>query len=362
MINEKDLLTLSLELQELETQFAQKNNELSGDSLDQKKRAILSRESSKLEALLSVKREIFNVSRAELDAFEMMQTDEHELKLLCEQELDELGKKRIALNIDLENLLFPPNPLDEKAAFLEIRSGAGGQEASLFVGDLLKLYSNYAILKRWDFSINSIESTDVGGYKELIAYVSGKHVYKYLKHESGVHRVQRVPKTETQGRIHTSTVTVAVMPEADDIDVNINPADLRIDVFRASGAGGQHVNTTDSAVRITHIPTGVVVSCQQERSQHKNKDRALKELKSRILQTELEKQEKEQLEKRKQQIGSGDRSEKIRTYNYPQNRLTDHRIGLTLKKLDVLMQGDIDEIIEPLIQAERERRLSEVQV
>lgn len=358
MIDYKDSAALGLELKQLEDQVNALNSELSIEGLDQKKRAELAREASRLERILAVKKDIHGVVLAMAETDQMLQTDDQDFQKLCQLELEELGLKRQALNCKLEDLLFPPDPLDEKAAFLEIRAGAGGQEASLFVGDLLKLYGSYSVLKGWDFSVSSVASTDVGGYREVIAYISGENVFKFLKHESGVHRVQRVPKTETQGRIHTSTVTVAVMPEADDVDVNINPADLRIDVYRASGAGGQHVNTTDSAVRITHVPTGVVVSCQQERSQHKNKERAMKELKSRILQAELEKQEKEQLAKRKQQIGSGDRSEKIRTYNYPQNRITDHRIGLTLKKLDIIMQGDIDEIIEPLVKAERELRLA----
>jgi peptide chain release factor 1 len=359
MSDQTELLTLREELERLEGQFRQINDELSGESIDPKKRASLSRESSKLERLISIKQQIHHAATAKAEAISLAEVNDHELKELCEQEVAELAEQILALNQELEDLLFPPDPRDQGAAFLEIRAGAGGQEASLFVGDLLKLYNNYALLKNWEFSINSLATTDVGGYREVIAYIKGKNAYKFLKHESGVHRVQRVPKTETQGRIHTSTVTVAVMPEADDVDIQINPADLRVDVYRASGAGGQHVNTTDSAVRITHIPTGVAVSCQQERSQHKNKERALKELRSRILQAELEKVEKLQTAARKKQIGSGDRSEKIRTYNYPQNRITDHRIGLTLKKLDIVMQGDIDEIIQPLIQAERELRLAE---
>lgn len=348
------------ELENLECQYKKILDELSGSSIDPTQRAKLSKKSSRLEQIISIKKEMAGVVQAKTDAQAMSESGDPELVELCNFELKELDKKYAQLNVQLEEILFPPDPRDEKAAYLEIRAGAGGQEASLFAGDLLRTYSNYAILKNWEFSINSSSVTEVGGYREVIAHIKGRNVYKYLKYESGVHRVQRVPKTEGAGRIHTSTITVAVMPEADDVEIDVNPADLRVDVFRSSGAGGQHVNTTDSAVRITHIPTGVVVSCQEERSQQKNKVKALKELKSRLLKAELEKADKERSEKRKDQIGSGDRSEKIRTYNYPQNRITDHRIGLTLKKLDMVMHsGNLDEIIEPLIDTEREQRISQ---
>lgn len=351
---DKDLKTLEQEQGELLEQ-------LSASDIDQKTRAEVSKKLSGLEKLIQVKKDLENTAKEKAEAEAMAKSADPDLKELCEQELDELIGREKALEKELQDILYPPDPRDSKPAFLEIRAGAGGQEASLFVGDLLKLYSNYALSKGWELSINSAGMTEVGGYREIIAYVKGKSAFRLLKYESGVHRVQRVPKTETAGRIHTSTVTVAVMPEADDVEVDINPADLRIDVFRASGAGGQHVNTTDSAVRITHAPTGVVVSCQQERSQQKNKAKALKELKTRILQAELEKNEKEQTEKRKQQIGSGDRSEKVRTYNYPQNRVTDHRIGLTLKKLDVVMQGNLDEIVEPLAEQDQKERVERAQ-
>lgn len=347
------------DLQKLEAELEEISKELSSSNIDQKKRAELAKKMSGLDKLVQLKREIAKTAKEKNEAKVMAEKADADLKELCQQELVELEAQEAALQKELEEILFPPDPRDSKPAFLEIRAGAGGQEASLFVGDLLKLYTNYALSKGWEFSINSVSETEVGGFREVIAYVKGKNAYRLLKYESGVHRVQRVPKTETAGRIHTSTVTVAVMPEADDVDVDINPADLRIDVFRASGAGGQHVNTTDSAVRITHIPTGVVVSCQQERSQQKNKAKALKELKSRILQAEQEKNEKEQTEKRKKQIGSGDRSEKVRTYNYPQNRVTDHRVGLTLKKLDIIMQGSLDEIVQPLLELEHEQRVQE---
>lgn len=240
--------------------------------------------------------------------------------------------------------------------FLEIRAGTGGQEAALFAGDLLRMYTLYAAKKGWKTAIVNESSTDLGGYREVVIEIKGKRVYGHLKHESGVHRVQRVPATETQGRVHTSTATVAVLPEVEDVEVNINPNDLRIDVYRASGAGGQHVNTTDSAVRITHIPTGVVVACQDERSQHKNKAKALKVLQSRIFASIQEKQEAEQSQKRKEMVGSATRSEKVRTYNYPQNRITDHQVDVTLKNLDVVMEGDLEPIIEALMQRDDAER------
>ncbi len=348
------------ELENLEQEYKKVLDDLANPSIEPSLRAKLSKKSSRLEQIIAIKKEMASIIEQKADAKTMSQGDDPELAELGSLEIKELDKKYEELNSRLEDILFPPDPRDEKAAYLEIRAGAGGQEASLFAADLIRAYSNYAISKNWQFSINSSSTTEVGGYREVIAHIQGKNVYKYLKYESGVHRVQRVPKTEAAGRIHTSTITVAVMPEADDVEVDINPADLRVDVFRSSGAGGQHVNTTDSAVRITHIPTGVVVSCQEERSQQKNKAKALKELKSRLLKAELEKAEKERSEKRKQQIGSGERSEKIRTYNYPQNRITDHRIGLTLKKLDMVMHsGNLDEIIEPLIDTERKERISQ---
>lgn len=287
---------------------------------------------------------------------QLASTNEPEMRELFEQEIAEERKRFEQAKAQLDDLMFPPDKHDNRSVYLEIRAGTGGQEAALFVANLLKMYTNYALSKHWKVSVESASDTDLGGYKDVVLYIKGKDVYGHLKRESGVHRVQRVPATETQGRVHTSTATVAVLPEAEEVDVAVNPADLRIDVYRASGAGGQHVNTTDSAVRITHIPTGVVVACQDERSQHKNKAKAMKMLQSRILLAQMEKQQEEQSKQRKEQVGTGQRAEKVRTYNYPQNRITDHQVELTLKKLDIVMEGDLDEIVDALRQQEREER------
>jgi peptide chain release factor 1 len=260
---------------------------------------------------------------------------------------------------ELEESIIPADPHDEQSVFLEIRAGTGGQEAALFAADLANMYSGYALKKGWKVSVVDESRTDLHGVREITLHIQGEQIYGHLKFEAGVHRVQRVPKTETQGRVHTSTATVAVLPEIDEVDFVINPADLRIDVYRASGAGGQHVNTTDSAVRITHIPTGAVVACQDERSQHKNKAKALKILQSRIAAHEKEKQDAVLGQKRKEMIGRAMRSEKVRTYNFPQNRVTDHTIDLTLKKLDYIIEGDLDDLIEPLMQHEKEERKKE---
>jgi peptide chain release factor 1 len=249
----------------------------------------------------------------------------------------------------LRILLLPKDPNDEKNVILEIRAGTGGEEAALFAADLFRAYTRYAETKRWKTEILSQSATGIGGFKEIVLLIEGQNVYSRLKHDSGVHRVQRVPETETQGRIHTSAVTVAVLPEAEEVDVKINQEDLRIDVFRASGHGGQHVNVTDSAVRITHMPSGLVVSCQDEKSQHKNKAKAMKVLRSRLLDMQQAEQESKISEERRNMVGSGDRSEKIRTYNFPQARVTDHRIGLTLHRLEDILQGQMDLILDPVI-------------
>jgi peptide chain release factor 1 len=266
------------------------------------------------------------------------------------------------LAAEIRALLRPKDPNDSKDAILEIRAGAGGEEAALFAAELFRMYGRYAEARGWKIEPLSESTTGSGGMKEVIAGVSGKDVYGRLKFERGVHRVQRVPATESAGRIHTSTVTVAIMPEAEEVDIAINPADLRIDVFRASGPGGQSVNTTDSAVRVTHVPTGVVVSCQDEKSQHKNKNKALKVLRARLLEAERERQNAERASERRAQVGTGDRSEKIRTYNFPQNRVTDHRAGLTLHQLDRVMEGDLDTLLDGVaasLAGERERDAGE---
>jgi peptide chain release factor 1 len=279
---------------------------------------------------------------------ELLREKDDEIVAMARDEIKriepELEQSKRALQVHL----LPKDPNDEKNTMFEIRAGAGGEEAALFVGELFRLYQRYCERQGWKVEVLSANPTGIGGFKEIIAEIQGNRVYSRLKWEGGVHRVQRVPATEAQGRVHTSTVTVAVLPEAEEVDVNINPVDLRIDVFRSGGAGGQGVNTTDSAVRITHIPSGLVVVCQDERSQHKNKDKAMKILRSRLLEQEVEKAAKEHSDARRSMVGTGDRSERIRTYNFPQGRLTDHRIGLTLYQLDEVMEGKIDEIIDGL--------------
>ncbi|HEY4351176.1 MAG TPA: peptide chain release factor 1 [Paraburkholderia sp.] len=272
------------------------------------------------------------------------------MKEFAEEEIRAARERMEQLQGELQRMLLPKDPNDERNIFLEIRAGTGGDESALFAGDLLRMYLRYAERNRWQVEMMSASESDLGGYKEVIVRIAGEAAYSKLKFESGGHRVQRVPATETQGRIHTSACTVAVMPEADEIgEVEINPADLRIDTFRASGAGGQHINKTDSAVRVTHLPTGIVVECQDDRSQHKNKDRALKVLAARIKDKQYHEQHAKEAATRKSLIGSGDRSERIRTYNFPQGRLTDHRINLTLYRLEALMEGDLDELIAALV-------------
>ncbi len=292
----------------------------------------------------------------------MLQEEEDpELLELVRTEIDDLQEKSADIENDIKLLLLPKDPNDEKNILLEIRAGTGGDEAALFVGDLFKMYTRYADEVGWKVEIMSSSPIGIGGFKEIIALISGEKVYSRLKYESGVHRVQRVPETEAQGRIHTSAVTVAVLPEAEDVEVEIDPNDLRIDVFRSSGPGGQSVNKTESAIRITHLPTGLVVSCQDEKSQHKNKAKGLKVLRARLLDKMEQDQHDKISEDRKSQVGTGDRSERIRTYNYPQGRVTDHRINLTLYKLESVMLGHIDDIINPLIVHYQTEALKKVQ-
>ncbi|MBR0348270.1 MAG: peptide chain release factor 1 [Acutalibacteraceae bacterium] len=273
------------------------------------------------------------------------------------EQLEESKQQIEVIGEELKILLLPRDPNDDRNVIIEIRGGAGGEESALFANSLFRMYSMYAETRGWKPEILSSNPTELGGFKEVSFMISGDGAYSRFKFESGVHRVQRVPETESQGRIHTSTVTVAVLPEAQDVDIEINPADLQIDTFRSSGAGGQHINKTESAIRITHIPTGTIVECQDERSQHKNKDKAMKILRSRILDAEREKQNKEIAGERKSQVGTGDRSERIRTYNYPQGRVSDHRIGLTLYKLEAILNGDLDEVIDALITADTAEKL-----
>ncbi len=286
------------------------------------------------------------------------ESSDEELRMLAKEELKENSGNLEKIENEIKILLLPKDPNDQKNVIVEIRGGAGGDEAALFAGDLFRMYSHYAESRNWKTEILNMNESDIGGFKEIVFMINGKGAYSRLKYESGVHRVQRVPETESSGRIHTSTVTVAILPEAEDVDVDINQNDLRIDVFRSSGNGGQSVNTTDSAVRVTHIPTGIVISCQDEKSQLKNKDKALKILRAKLYELELERQQKELSQTRKSQVGTGDRSERIRTYNFPQGRVTDHRINLTLYRLDSILNGDLDEIIDALITTDQAEKLN----
>lgn len=291
------------------------------------------------------------------DAKEMLHDEE--MGEIAREELTQLEQEKSILEKEIEVLLLPKDPMDGKNVIVEIRGAAGGDEANIFAGDLFRMYSKYAEKENWEIEVLEEYPSEMGGYSLIQFMVKGDSVYSKLKYESGAHRVQRVPATETQGRVHTSTATVLVMPEADEVDIEIKDADLKVDVYRSSGAGGQHVNTTDSAVRMTHIPTGIVVTCQNERSQIKNREKALQMLRARVYEEEVRKKEEQEGLERRTKIGTGDRSEKIRTYNYPQNRVTDHRIGFTLKQLDRVMEGDLEEIITALINADQERKLKE---
>lgn len=321
-----------------------------------------SKEYAELEPVVQCFQEYQQVLENLEEAQAMLAENDPDLKEMAQEELKEGQQQKESLMLDLQKLLLPKDPNDGRNVFLEVRAGTGGDEASIFSGDLFRMYSRYAETQRWKVEVVSASDGEHGGYKEIIARIIGDGVYSKLKFESGAHRVQRVPATESQGRIHTSACTVAVMPEMDEVsDIDINKADLRVDTFRASGAGGQHVNKTDSAIRITHIPTGVVVECQDERSQHKNRAKAMALLASKLLAAEQDKQASAQSETRRSLVGSGDRSERIRTYNYPQGRVTDHRINLTLYKLDEITQGDLEVVIQPLIneyQAEQLASLS----
>ena len=336
----------------VESRFEQLNIQLQDPDVtgNQEKYKNLMKEYSDLEPVVKAFRTYKKMKQEIEDNKFLIDTEKDEdLRDMAKEELSELQAGLPAIEQELKLLLLPKDPNDDKNVILELRAGAGGDEASLFVGELFRAYGFYAQSKGWRLETLSASEGTAGGYKEISATIEGDRVYSKLKFESGVHRVQRVPKTESQGRVHTSTITVAILPEAEEVDVDINQGDLRIDVFRASGAGGQHVNTTDSAVRITHVPTGIVVSCQDEKSQHKNKAKAMKVLYARMLAVQQEEAAKENADLRSAQVGTGDRSERIRTYNFPQSRVTDHRIGLTIHSLGEVMEGEMDQVVEPVI-------------
>lgn len=321
------------------------------------------KEHSDLEPIVTKYREYKDVLKQKEEVLAMLKDNmDADMRELVQQELDELKEREEKLEEELKFLLLPKDPNDDRNVIMEIRAGAGGEEAALFAADLFRMYSLYAERHGWKIEIMDANYTDLGGIKEIIFAVEGKGAYSRLKYESGVHRVQRVPVTEAGGRIHTSTATVAVLPEAEEVEVEINPNDLRIDVYRSTGHGGQSVNTTDSAVRITHIPTGIVVTCQDEKSQLKNKEKAMRVLKSRLLAIAQAEQDEQLAQTRRSQVGTGDRSERIRTYNFPQGRVTDHRIGLTIYQLDAFLNGDMDEMIDALITADQAERLAQAAI
>ena len=325
---------------------------------NQKKLTQLTKEHRSLTEIVSISKKYIYILNQISDDKEILKSDEDDLKEIAQEEINELEEKQIELEKKLKILLLPKDPNDDKNLILEIRAGTGGEEAALFAADLYRIYMRYAERNDWVFKVMNSNDTGIGGMKEVIISMKGEKAYGMLKYESGVHRVQRVPKTETSGRVHTSAATVAVLPEAEDIDVEINSTDLKIDTYRASGAGGQHVNKTESAIRITHLPTGLVVTCQDESSQHKNRAAALKVLKSRLLALEQEKVAAERAQERKTLVSTGDRSAKIRTYNFPQGRVTDHRINFTTYRLNEILDGDIKEIIEQLKISEQQEMLA----
>lgn len=348
-------------LEALEERFAYLSEKISDPEIiaDQDTWRKMCKDHSDLTPIINKYREYKTAKQTIADDKEMLEAgQDKEFEEMIKLELAENEEKLSTISDELKILLLPKDPNDDKNVIMEIRGGTGGDEAALFAADLMRMYSMYAEARRWKIDILNSNPTDIGGYKEVSFSVEGQGAYSRLKFESGVHRVQRVPSTESSGRIHTSAVTVAVLPEVEEVEVDINPNDLRIDVFRAGGPGGQCVNTTDSAVRITHMPTGIVVSCQDEKSQHKNKDKAMKILRSRIYEVMEEQRHKEIADERKSQVGSGDRSERIRTYNFPQGRITDHRINLTVYKLEQFLDGVMDEVIDALITEDQSRKLS----
>jgi peptide chain release factor 1 len=350
-------------LEEIENKYHELTKILSDPEIfsDYTKSQKYSKEQAELEDIVHKFKEYKTVMSGIKEAEEILNAGGDDgLKELAELELEELKEKRPGIEDQLKLMLVPKDPRDSKNILLEIRAGTGGDEAGLFAADLFRMYSKYAETKRWKVEVMDMSSTGVGGIKEVVASIQGKGAYSRLKYESGTHRVQRVPATETSGRIHTSAATVAVLPEAEEVDLKIEEKDLRVDTYCSSGPGGQGVNTTYSAVRIVHEPTGLIVQCQDSRSQIKNKEKALKVLRSRLYDLELESQEKERAEERKSQVGSGDRSERIRTYNFPQNRVTDHRINLTLHKLQLILEGELEELIDSLVTYYQAEKLKEI--
>lgn len=347
-------------LEEMEHRYESISKELSKPEIinNQDEFRKLMKEHSNLTPIIEKYRELKKTQDNIDEALMILDENDEELKQMAKEDLTDNRQKIQDIENDLKLLLLPKDPNDEKNVIMEIRGGAGGDEAALFAGDLFRMYSRYAERCRWKVEMMYSNESDLGGFKEVSFMIQGNGAYSRLKYESGVHRVQRIPTTESGGRIHTSTVTVAVLPEAEDVDVELNMNDVRIDVFRSSGNGGQSVNTTDSAVRVTHMPTGIVISCQDEKSQLKNKDKALKILRAKLYDLELEKQQREVSASRKSQVGTGNRNERIRTYNFPQGRVTDHRVGLTLHRLDSVLDGDINEILDTLITTDQAEKLS----
>ncbi|OQC00970.1 MAG: Peptide chain release factor 1 [Firmicutes bacterium ADurb.Bin099] len=348
-------------LKEIEIKYEDISRQLTDPVVisNQEQYVALMKELNGISEIVKVYREYVQTTKEIDDIYIMLKenSDDADFKQLLQEELAQLEEKKPALEQQLKILLLPVDPNDTKNVIIEIRGGAGGDEAALFAADLLRMYTMYAEAKKWKTEILDLNEIGIGGIKEVVFSITGQGAYSRFKYESGVHRVQRVPETESQGRIHTSTVTVAVLPEAEEVDVEINMNDVQIDTYRSSGAGGQHVNKTDSAIRLTHIPTGIVVACQDERSQHKNREKAFKILRSKLYEIAQETQDKEIAESRKSQVGTGDRSERIRTYNFPQGRVTDHRIGLTLYKIEAVMNGDLDELMDALITEDQARKL-----
>jgi peptide chain release factor 1 len=349
-------------LAELEARYEEIGRQLSTPeaATDPSRLAELGREMSRLEPIVAGLRRWRGIQTQIEGARGMADDADEDMRTMAREEVERLEAEATELETELRGQLVPRDPNDERDVIVEVRAGAGGEEASLFAADLYRMYVRYAERRRWKVEVISTSESEAGGFKEVIAEVRGDGAYSRLKFESGVHRVQRVPTTEAQGRIHTSTATVSVLPEADEVEIQIDEKDLRVDVYRSSGPGGQSVNTTDSAVRITHLPTGLVVAIQDEKSQHKNRAKALSVLRARLLEAEQERQAAERGEERRSQVGSGERSEKIRTYNFPDDRVTDHRIGLTVHNLPGLLEGDLDRVIEPMLEADQARRLGEL--